>query len=229
LAGAVLAAPGKADTANGNDFALYYSEAKTPKARAEVMAEHKDRPHFFRYLQVMEMERNEDGSAVSITAFEPASLMDVRFKVVKRESLNKLEDEPVTKPGDALALTGRVRSVVTNTVILGPVIIRHKDRIDPKRGKELLCEVDPTATFYSYTGGKRPVSLTAQDRDLLQFKDQIIAQGGKNAWGEFLERELAKRKKDRAAVKKEREAARKEAPAEKTAPAEEAEAAKGEQ
>ena len=202
LVGAGLAARGRADTSNGNDFALYYSEAKTAKERAEVLDGAKGRPHFFRYLQVMEMDRNEDGSAVTITAFEPASLMDVHFTVVKRESLSKLQEEPETKMGDALALTGIVRTVETNTIILGPVIVRYKDRLSPKRGKEFLYEVDPSATFYSFTGGKRMVSLTYKDRDLLQHKDQIMAQGGKNAWAEFLEKELAKREKERAAARK---------------------------
>jgi len=197
-----LAAPGRADTSNGNDFALYYSEAKTAKERAEVLAGAKGRPHLFRYLQIMEMERNSNGLAVAITAFEPSSLMDVKFVVVKRESLNKLQEEPESKLGDALAITGIVRNAATNSIILGPVIVRHKDRLSPKRGKELLCEVDPSATFYSYTGGKRAVSLTYKDRDLLQFKDQIMAQSGKNGWAEFLEQELAKRAKERAAAKK---------------------------
>lgn len=197
-----LAVPGRADTSNGNDFALYYSEVKTPKERKEVLAGAAGRPHYFRYLQVMELEWNEAGTAVLITAFEPSSLMDVKFKVVKRESLNKLQEEPATKVGDAVAITGIVRTAETNAVILGPVIVRHKDRITPKRGKEFLYEVDPSAHFYSYTGGKRAVNLTYKDRDLLQYKGQIMAQGGKNGWTEFLEKELAKREKDRAAAKK---------------------------
>ena len=197
-----LATPGRAETFNGNDFALYYSEAKTDKERAELLGKAEGHPHFFRYLQIMEMEPNSNGTAVAITAFEPSSLMDVKFVVVKRESLNKLQEDPESKPGDAVAITGIVRNMATNSIVLGPVIVRHKDRLNPKRGKELLCEVDPSATFYSYTGGKRAVSLTYKDRDLLQYRDQIMAQSGKNGWAEFLEKELVKREKDRAAAKK---------------------------
>jgi hypothetical protein len=197
-----LAGQGRAETLNGNDFALYYSEAKTDKERAELLSSSQGKPHFFRYLQIMELQRNSEGTSVAITAFEPSSLMDVKFVVVKRESLGKLEEDPESKVGDAVAITGVVRGVETNTIIIGPVIVRHKDRLSPKRGKELLCEVDPSATFYSYTGGQRPVSLTYKDRDLLQYRDQILAQRGKNGWAEFLQQELAKRGKDRAAQKK---------------------------
>lgn len=197
----------RAETLNGNDFALYYSEAKTPKEKKEVLDRSLGKPHFFRYLQIMEMERNKEGTAVAITAFEPSSLMDVKFTVVKRESLVKLAEDPLTKLGDAIAITGVVRGVSTNTIACSPVIVRHKDRLHPKRGKELLCEVDPTATFYSYTGGDRPVSLTYKDRDLLQFKDQIMAQKGKKGWAEFLEQEMAKRKKERDAARKQAAAA----------------------
>lgn len=188
-----------ADTSNGNDFALYYTEAKTNKERAEVLRDAAGRPHYFRYLQIMEMEWNADSTTASITAFEPSSLLDVRFKVVKRESLAKLLDTPESKVGDAIAIKGIVRDVQTNTIVLGPVIVEHKDRLSPKRGKEFLYEVDPSAHFYSFTGGKRAVNLTYKDRDLLQFKGQIMAQSGKDGWAAFLEREVAKRNKERAA------------------------------
>ena len=204
-----MALPGRADTSNGNDFALYYSEGKTKKERAEVLRDAEGRPHYFRYLQIMEMEWNADATAAMITAFEPSSLMDVKFKVVKRESLNKLLEDPESKVGDAVGITGIVRDVQTNTIVLGPVIVRHKDRLSPKRGKEFLYEVDPSAHFYSFTGGKRAVNLTYKDRDLLQYKGQIMAQGGKNAWAEFLEREVAKRDKERAAQRAAERAAKK--------------------
>jgi hypothetical protein len=128
--------------------------------------------------------------------------MDVRFVVTKRNSLKELRMDPETKVGDAIAVTGLVQGIEKNTILLHPVIVRHKDRLSPKRGKELLCEVDPSATFYSYTGGKRPVSLTYKDRDLLQYRDRVLAEHGKQGWTEFLERELAKREKARAAARK---------------------------
>jgi hypothetical protein len=59
--------------------------------------------------------------------------------------------------------------------------------------------VNPGATFYSYTEGPRPIKLEARDRDLLANRDAIMAAGGPKAWVEFLEKALAKRKKDRAA------------------------------
>jgi len=200
----LLSAPVLGRTSNGNDFALYFSEAGTKQAKLDLFNDAKGRPHYFRYLQIMEMEDfSSTGGGIAITAFEPASYMDVTFVVTKRVSLGKLREDPVSKLGDAIAVTGVVKSIDTekNAIVLSPVIVRHKDRLSPKRGKEMLYEVDPSATFYSYTGGKRPVSLTYKDRDLLRHKSRILAAGGKVAWGEFLEKELARRENERAAAK----------------------------
>jgi len=198
---AALSPPTPAKTSNGNDFALYYTECKTDAERKELLDDARKRPHYFRYLQIMYMKETpvERGTHIAITAFEPASYMDVQFVVKKRFSIGKLKEEPETKQGDAIAVTGVVRDVKDNTISLDPVVVRHKDRLHPKRGKELLCEVDPSATFYSYTGGKRAVSLTYKDRDLLQYKDKVLSQKGNVGWQEFLEQELAKREKARAA------------------------------
>lgn len=198
LSVALTALPLYAETSNGNDFALYVSEAKNPQARKELVDDALKRPHFFRYLQIMSME-DQEGRGVAITAFEPSSLMDVRFLVNKPNSLGVLRAAPASKVGDAIALTGVIGGVSSNTIELSQAIVRHKDILAPRRGKELMCDVDPNATFYSYTGGKRPVSLSAQDRDLLQYRDEILAREGKNGWAEFLEREVAKRKKERSA------------------------------
>ena len=196
--------PGMARTSNGNDFALSYSEARTDQERQDVLDEAKGRPHFFRYLQIMELEKGEKGGRpfIAIVAFEPASYMDVKFFVSKRVSLQKLSDAPVSTLGDALAVTGVVKSVADNTITLSPMVVRHKDRLHPKRGKEMLWEVDPTATFYSYTGGKKAVSLTYKDRDLLQHRDRIMAQDGNQGWADFLAKEVATRNAARAAEAK---------------------------
>ena len=202
LGGGVL--PGIARTSNGNDFALYYIEARSDQERQDVLDEAKGRPHFFRYLQIMELEKGEkDGRPfIAIVAFEPASYMDVKFFVSKRVSLQKLSEAPVSTPGDAIAVTGVIKSVADNTITLSPMVVRHKDRLHPKRGKEMLCEVDPTATFYSYTGGKKAISLTYKDRDLLQHRDRIMAQGGNQGWADFLAKEVATRNAARAAAAK---------------------------
>ena len=127
------------------------------------------------------------------------------FRVEKMVALKKLLEAPASKAGDAIAVTGRVQQVddQKNTIHLSDVIIRHKDRLSPAVGKELIAEVDPKATFYSYTGGKEPVSLTYIDRDLLQHKDRVLKQEGKNGWAEFLRKKLAQRKAERAASLKE--------------------------
>jgi hypothetical protein len=201
LLGLVVGA--SAATSNGNDFALAIVEAKNPAARKAVVDDAQGRPHFFRYLQIMELESvTEEGRAgVRITAFEPASYLDVKFTVAMPVSLSLLQSDPVSKVGDAIAVTGRVVGIEPgrNAILLESPIVRHKDRLSPKVGKELLGEVNPGATFYSYTEGPRPVKLEFRDRDLLANRDKVLAEGGPKGWMEYLEKEIAKRKQQRAA------------------------------
>ena len=202
-----VAFPVKAATSNGNEFALALTEAKEPAGRAALIGSASGRPHFFRYLQIIEMQQvMEDGRVgFRIAAFEPSSYMDVAFTVSMPVSLSILKSDPVTKIGDAIAVTGKVLGVDAgkNVILLGEPIVRHKDRLSPKIGNELLSEVNPGATFYSYTEGPRPVKIEARDRDLLQHRDRVLAAGGPKAWVEFLETEIAKRKQQRAATTKE--------------------------
>lgn len=195
--------PLRAATPNGNDFALELSEAATPAAKASVLGAARGRPHFFRFLTILEMsEAGVDGRpGVRISASEPASLMAVEFTVDSPNSLRLLKEDPETKPGDAVAVTGKVESCDEgrNAIVLGETIVRHKDRAKPKPGKELLAEVNPSAVVYSYTEGPRPLVVEARDRDLLARKDEVMANGGGKAWFEFLEAELAKRAAGRAA------------------------------
>jgi hypothetical protein len=116
-------------------------------------------------------------------------------------SVSILKAEPVSKIGDAIAVTGKVVAIEPNknTILLDEPIVRNKDRLSPKIGKELLSEVNPGATFYSYTEGPRPLKLEARDRDLLQNRDRIIATGGSKAWFDFLDSEITKRKQQRSA------------------------------
>ncbi len=200
---ACAAGTAAARTSNGNEFALYYSEAGTDAERNAVFDEAKGRPHFFRYLQIMEIETvtNKQGRiAIHITAFEPSSLMDVVFTVDKPVSLSKIIDAPVSKLGDAVAVTGRVVEAdkKKNTIRLDPVIVRHKDRLSPAAGKEMHYETNPDGKFYSFTDGPRPINLSYRDRDLLQHRDAILDGQGPKAWCEFLERELKRRKEERA-------------------------------
>jgi hypothetical protein len=191
-----------AATSNGNDFALAYAEAKTPAAQKAILDDAQGRPHFFRYLQIMDMQPvTEDGHAgVKITAFEPGSYFDVKFTVTMPVSMSILQEDPVTKVGDAIAVTARVAGIEAKRIILlESPIVRNKDRLTPKIGQELLGEVKPGATFYSYTEGPRPINLEYRDRDLLVNRDKILAEGGPKAWADFLEKEIAKRKQQRAA------------------------------
>lgn len=201
-----------AATSNGNDFALALTEAKTPAAKAALVEDAKGRPHFFRYLQIMEMEEvNEGGRAgVRIVGFEPASYLDVKFTVAMPASLSLLREDPPSKRGTAIAVTGKVLGVDpgNGAILLDSPIVRHKDRLSPKIGKELIAEVNPGATFYSYTEGPRPINLEARDRDLLQHRDRVLAEGGPKGWFEYLEKEIAQRKQQRAADAAKRDSGR---------------------
>lgn len=203
LLASTIAAGAAGRTSNGNDFALYLIETKTDADEHSLVQEALGRPHFFRYLQIMEMETVQENGrqGIRIVAFEPASYLDVQFTVTKSVSLAILKEDPISKVGDAIAVTGKIADASKdgNTISLASTIVRHKDRLSPKRGKELQCEVDPRATFYSFTGGNRVVNLTYKDRDLLQHKDRIMAQRGKQGWTDFLAAEIAKRQAIRRA------------------------------
>ena len=203
VAGVVLMLAAGADTvaarsANGNEFALAYDEASGAAARKAVIDEAGRRPHYFRYLQIMEMEElSEDGrGAVRITALEPSSAMDVVFTVTQRVSLGKLREEPAAAPGRALAVSGviSVPGAPDGRVIhLDPVVVRHKDRLAPVVGKEMLYEIDEGGVFYSFTGGREPVKLSFRDRDLLQHRNRIMSAGGDQAWADFLTQQIKQR------------------------------------
>ena len=201
------AGPLNAATSNGNEFALALTEAKSAAGRTALLQGAAGRPHFFRYLQIIELEEVTDGGRPGwkIAAFEPSSYMDVHFTVSMPVSLSLLKSDPVTKIGDAVAVTGKVLGTGPggNAILLGEPIVRHKDRLSPQVGKELLSDVNPGATFYSYTEGPRPLKLEARDRDLLAHRDRVMAAGGPKAWFEFLEAEIIKRKQQRAAAAKE--------------------------
>ena len=202
LLASTLGSFGSGRTSNGNDFALYVIETKTETEEKTLVDEAIGRPHFFRYLQIMEMDATRENGidGIRITAFEPASYLDVCFTVTKPVSLRILKEDPATKLGSAIAVTGKIVSASkkANTIHLRHTIVRHKDRLSPALGKELICEVDPRSTFYSYTGGKKEVNLTYKDRDLLKHKDKILAQRGKQGWADFLSTEVAKRNAARA-------------------------------
>ena len=203
LAAVLLLAPAAhARTSDGNGFALYLSEAATDAERKELVDDAKGRPHYFRYLRITSLEEGDkDGRAyMAVEAVEPSSLMRVKFRVTKPASLQLLRNEPAPGPGDAIAVTGNVTGAdhKANVITLHPVIVRHKDRLEPKVGQELLAEVAPDSVYYSFTGGREIVTVSYRDRDLLERKNAIIGTQGKQGWADFLAREVAARKQARA-------------------------------
>jgi len=191
----------RAEVASGNDFALNYTESRTPIQKKSMVDGAQGHPHYFRYLKIIEMQEvDRDGiTGVQITAVEPSSEMHVKFTVTKPNSLSLLRETPESKVGDAIAVLGNLASVDagTNSILLNSPIVREKDRLSPKVGKELLDEINPRAVVYSYTEGPRPVMVEARDQDILKYRKEILAKGGPKAWCEFLEKEIAKRRQQR--------------------------------
>lgn len=193
-----------ATTANGNEFCLFLTEAKTEPARKEIMDAAVGKQHFFRYLRITDIQEGEENGYPNMTLItcEPSSKMMVKFIVRKTASLIVLKQDPPSKVGDAVAVTGVVRTAEkkSNTVFINPVIVRYKDRLSYKPGREMLEEVDKSAIVYSFTGGKEPVNVTARDRDLLAQEGRITAEKGKDGWAKYLTAEIAKRDKAAAEV-----------------------------
>ena len=152
---------------NGNTLALDYVSQKTPAAKKSLVEPALGKLHYFRYLKIAEMtERETNGFRnVLIRAVEPSSSMIVEFNVLKNVSLKILDDDPKTKIGDAVGVQGRLETigkVSTNTIVLNPVIVKHKDKLAPVRGKEFLYELDPNARMGTDTSGGAPKVIKAK-------------------------------------------------------------------
>ena len=151
--GVVLSAPQE----NGNKLALEFSTA-TESRRQEMRKETGGKFYFFRYLRVVAAERGdrEGRRYARLTTIEPSSDMRVVFTVDQPVSLEKARD---LKENDAVAVSGSIRNLgeETNTIALAQAVIRYKDRTDPKVGKELLPEVDPTARMGNDTSSGQEV------------------------------------------------------------------------
>lgn len=184
---------------NGNEYALRLVEARTPAERKTVLAEGVGKNHFFRYLQVLELTKssNNGSPVIFLKTREPSSGMQVSFLVQKSISLSVLQKDPVTKVGDAVAVVGVVERAdpVKREMVLNPVIVRYKDLLAPKVGKEMLAERDSSAVIYSFTGGKKAVNVSKRDEDLVANEKSMIEKLGKDGWAEYLLAEIAKRNK----------------------------------
>ena len=184
---------------NGNEYALELVETKAPSMLKEVVAAGKGKKHFFRYLEVLDIKpgKNRGAPVIGLKTREPSSDMIVKFLVQKSISLSVLQQSPATEVGDAVAVTGVIERIdpKKKEIILNPVIVRYKDRLAPKVGKEMLSEIDSSAVIYSFTAGKKPVNVSVRDKDLLVNEKKMIKEMGNDAWAEYLLKEIAKRNK----------------------------------
>lgn len=138
---------------SGNTLALDIVSSKKPEIKQKYIKRAINNLYYFRYLKITEMQEGETNGLkyVKIKTVEPSSDMAVEFTVYKTVSLKKLlEEEPKTEIGHAIGVQGRVTAIgmnkeTENVIYLNPVIVKHKDRLAPKRGKELMTEIDPNA------------------------------------------------------------------------------------
>lgn len=130
---------------NGNDLALEFSTA-TDTQKKQIHDDVADKLFFFRYLRILNVEKGETNGmpCIRMNTLEPSSDMRVSFTVRKTDSLQKAA---ALKEGDGVAVSGRLKVIggKDNTIVLDPVIVKHKDRLSPAVGKELLYEIDSTA------------------------------------------------------------------------------------
>ena len=186
-------------TGNGNEYALYLTEAKTGAEQRALIADALGKQHFFRYLKIMTMQEGQTNGFpfVFLAMKEPSSQLTVWCTVMKSLSLQKLQEDPPTKVGDCVAITGVVAITDMNKklIILNPVIVRYKDLPAPQAGKELLATRDTSSVIYSFTGGKNPVNVTERDRDLVAHEKEMLEKLGKDGWSKYLLAEIAKRDK----------------------------------
>lgn len=189
--------PVRAAVTSGNEYALSLVEAKTPEMQKSNMAEGLGKKHFFRYLEVLEIKKGETDGApyIGLKTREPSSGVVVQFLVQKSISLAVLQQEPATGVGDAVAVIGVVESAdpAMRMIVLNPVVVRYKDILAPKVGKEMLAERDASSVVYSFTGGGTAVNVTRRDEDLLVNEKEMIRKLGKVGWANYLIQEIAKR------------------------------------
>lgn len=132
---------------SGNELACEFSMA-TDKDKAKMTKEvvGSATTYYFRYLRVLKKETTTTNGfpCVIVETTEPSSDLYIKFKVVKKVSLELING---INEGEGVAVTGRVIVMDKDsfTIVLEPVIVRHKDKLAPKLGKELREEVDPDA------------------------------------------------------------------------------------
>ena len=132
---------------SGNELARdFYAATDKEKAAMVKQVVGTQTTFYFRYLHIIKMEETTTNGfpCVVVTTTEPSSDMYVNFKVTMKNSLKLIRS---IAEGEGVAISGRVvvMDKDTNVIFVEPAIVRHKDKLAPKRGKELRQEVDPNA------------------------------------------------------------------------------------
>lgn len=154
-------------TDSGNTLALDIVSAKTPAEKSAIIKNAIGVLYYFRYLKITEMNdtMTNGNRVVYISAVEPSSDMVVSFAVIKPVSLKTLDNDPKSKIGSCIGATGRIESIgkkAPNTIVINPVIVNHKDKDRPVRGKELLYEIDPNARMGTDTSSGKSIKIPAK-------------------------------------------------------------------
>lgn len=143
-AGQIL--PAQADPVrNGNELMLNLTRFEGTQ-RAELVQTRLNMIHAFRYLKIVaKSDPNPETGAITLKTVDPGSDAIVIFTVNRRLSLDIVQ--PLTT-NDCVAVNGRVLKISNDnppTLQLGQVAVQYKDKDQPKRGRQLLNEVDSTA------------------------------------------------------------------------------------
>jgi hypothetical protein len=148
----VLAAPRPcrgAEVQNINELCqeyVFFAKTDKDKARLREESTRSGLLYQFRYLEVRAIQTNAPTTgAYTLVTVEPASEMEIQM-VLKQE--HSLEIVKSLRLGEAVAGKGKIVSMDkdgSKRILLDPAMLKNKDRLSPKREKELLKEVDPKA------------------------------------------------------------------------------------
>ena len=111
-------------------------------------------------------------------------------------SLSILHDDPESKVGDAIAVTGKTERASSREEyhFARETIVRNKDRLSPIWARNCSPTSIPARPFTATPKGRGRSIWSLATAICWRIATRSWRQGGPKAWVEFLEREIAKRK-----------------------------------
>jgi hypothetical protein len=127
---------------NGNEFALQLAESAADR-RPRLIAEHRGLLHVFRCLRVLSVHGAGATADVILTTTEPSSDATV-ILVVPRDKTRSIALAAELTTNDCVAARGRLeetKDAQPPVIRVAPALLEHKDRPQPKVGREMLDEM----------------------------------------------------------------------------------------